>query len=150
MSDVGVTLRRLRVRARLSQEELAPLAKVGQKTISQIETGRRPSPSPMVIGRLDAALEAGGALVEALERARDDQAGWASVLSQLSQIAQRLERLELGQTALVEALERGGGAPAEGIRHWVLTLAAYGEAMSEAERATMTALARTLADKHSD
>jgi len=27
-------------------------------------------------------------------------------------------------------------------------LAAYGEAMSEAERATMTALARTLADKH--
>lgn len=147
MSDVGVTLRRLRVRARQTQEELAALAKVGQKTISQIETGRRQAPSPIVIGKLDAALEAGGTLVEALERAQDERVGWQAVLDHLEAISRRLGQLEVGQAALVERLAQGG-APAEGIRQWVLTMAAYGEAMTEAERATMTALARTLADKH--
>ena len=148
MDDVGVMLRRLRVRARLTQEALATLAHVGQKTISQIETGRRPTPSPIVLGRLDAVLEAGGALLETLERSRDDQTGMASVLAQLDAIAARLAQLEKNTAALTRRLE-AGGQPAEDVRQWVLTLAAYGESMTEAERGTLISLARQLADKHS-
>lgn len=147
MSDVGSTLRRLRVRARLTQEALAVLAGVGQKTVSQIETGRRETPSPIVIGKLDAALEAGGALLETLQRARDDRVGWQAVLAQLDMIAGRLATLEAGMETLTARLDAGGG-PAEHLRQWVVTLAAYGEAMSEADRATLIALARTLADRH--
>jgi transcriptional regulator with XRE-family HTH domain len=147
MGDVGVTLRRLRVRLRWTQEELSERAGVGQKTISQIETGHRASPSPIVIGKLDAALEAGGALLETLERARDDRAGWQAVLGQLEAISQWLAQLEAGQAAIVKRLD-AGGEPAEELRQWMLTMAAYGEAMTDAERATLTTLARTLADRH--
>jgi transcriptional regulator with XRE-family HTH domain len=145
--DVGADLRRRRARAEMTQAALAKTSGVGQKTISAIETGRRPNPTPIVIGKLDLALGAGGELLAKLEASRGDQAGWRAVQAQLDRIAERLVELATAASTLIERFDRE--ALPNGDRQWLATMAGYAASLTEAERATLVTIARQLADKHS-
>jgi transcriptional regulator with XRE-family HTH domain len=143
-NEVGSLLRRLR--GEQTQASLANVAKVGQKTISEIETGRR-IPSPIVISKLEAALKAPGQLELAVKRATDDRAGWEAVLAHLEAVQARLGALEANTTLLLAQFDAGEHIAVE-LRDWVIALAGYGEQLSEHERAVVIGLARQLADPH--
>lgn len=69
-------LRRLRVKAGLSQEEFGKLIHYSGSQVSAIELGQRPL-DRLVLGRADEVLETGGLLVSLLKLAeRDGQPSW--------------------------------------------------------------------------
>jgi transcriptional regulator with XRE-family HTH domain len=143
-NEVGSTLRRLR--GPRTQLSLANLAGVGQKTISEIETGKR-IPSPIVVSKLEAALDGKGQLDRAVQRAGDDRAGWAAVLAHLEAVQTRLDALEANTTLLIGQLAAGDPIAGQ-LRQWVVELAGYGADLTEGERSAVTTLVRQPADKH--
>ncbi|QXV56603.1 helix-turn-helix domain-containing protein [Amycolatopsis sp. TNS106] len=74
MGDFGVELARLRARREWTVRELARRANVSQGQICNLESGRR-NPTSAAAAACDAALGAGGTLIELVETARHNAPG---------------------------------------------------------------------------
>ncbi len=128
----------------MTQDLLASKAGVEPKTISEIETGKRPTPRPETLSKLDRALDSGGQLVEVAEREAAARAasGDDAEPPWLAGVYSRFDSIE---GALNEGLLVSYPSPLPGEQPpWLVELIEAALQLNDSDREVLLSLARRL------